>query len=121
MKTDSVGQKKNSKTKPTNAMNNKQINEKTNSPDTPTSTQSSESQTSGMRPYKDDCSEEHPFNIINKEGKFIIAIGNDVVCPYEFESEFDAEVYISKRPWQLIMVANAIFYEKVKRITNGND
>lgn len=74
-----------------------------------------------MRPYKDDYSEDHPFNIINKEGKFIIAIGNDVVCPYEFENEFDAEVYISKRPWQLIMVANAIFYEKVKRIENGNN
>lgn len=60
-----------------------------------------------------------PFDIIgNEENGYKIAMGNNIVSPDTFESKFDAIKYVDSKPYNLIIVAAAIFYENIQKIKN---
>jgi hypothetical protein len=54
------------------------------------------------------------FTIINHNGEFLIAIGNQVVCRKKFQSLQEAETYIDSKPWDIILNATAFMFNKLK-------
>lgn len=50
------------------------------------------------------------FNVIKTEKeKYVVTIGNVVMCEKEFETATEAKKYINKKPWELIIRTCAYF------------
>lgn len=60
-----------------------------------------------------DSYDEH-FTIINHNGEFLIAIGNQVVSRKKFKSLQEAEDYIDSKPWDIILNATALMFNRLK-------
>lgn len=58
--------------------------------------------------------EDTPFTLICAEGKWHITIGETIVGDRPFDSKKEAESYINSKPWKLILVATAVFYDKMQ-------
>ena len=56
------------------------------------------------------------FTIINHNGEFMIAIGNQVVCRKKFQSLEEAQQYIASKPWDIILNATALMFNKLKEV-----
>lgn len=56
------------------------------------------------------------FTIINHNGEFLIAIGNQVICGKKFQSLEEAKAYIDSKPWDIILNATALMYNKLKEV-----
>lgn len=54
------------------------------------------------------------FTIIDHKGEFMIAIGNQVICRKKFQSLQEAETYIDSKPWDIILNATAMMFNKLK-------
>lgn len=62
-----------------------------------------------------------PFTIVEREnGMFSIAMANQLITTKEWENIKDAEFYIKKKPWELIVNTMCMVYEYCNRIQNGN-
>lgn len=61
-----------------------------------------------------DSYDEH-FTIINHDGEFLIAIGNQVVSRKKFQSLQEAEQYIDSKPWDIILNATALMFNKLNQ------
>lgn len=59
--------------------------------------------------------DEHElFTIVNHEGEYLVALGNQVVSKEKFDSFEAAAHYIDKKPWELILNATAVMWEKLE-------
>lgn len=61
-----------------------------------------------------------PFRIVRNKKEVSIVMGDQVVKK-GFESIKDAEEYIEKKPWELILIAGAIYSEFINKIRKDND
>lgn len=59
--------------------------------------------------------EDTPFTVIYHDGKHHICIANNIVGDRPFDSIEEAEAYITKKPWQLILVSNYIYGKMVEQ------
>nr|QJB19734.1 MAG: hypothetical protein [Microvirus sp.] len=57
--------------------------------------------------------ENTPFNVLEKENKFKIILGNEIISP-DYETLKQAENEIEKKPWWLIIATTHIVCEKIK-------
>lgn len=48
------------------------------------------------------------FVIVNHNGEFMIALGNNVVSKEKFDSREKAIAYIDSKPWELILNSTAV-------------
>lgn len=62
---------------------------------------------------------ETPFTIIFDEetGKWLIALGNQIVCEKNFDDQNLAINYINSKPWDLILTACAAMVNNTKQMT----
>lgn len=61
-----------------------------------------------------EVTEKDHFLIIDREGEFMIALGNKIVSREKFETREKAEVYIDSKPWELIFNATAVMFENLQ-------
>ena len=117
-------------------MNESKNKEEMNLQETSTSTQSNESHKYENALYKGDYSnveeakteqwERHavgPFFAIGKPGHFTLTMAGMAVSPENFETVEDAQKYVDSKPWDLILIATAVYKEAVdhfKKQNNGN-
>lgn len=59
--------------------------------------------------------EDTPFTVIYHDGKHHICLANNIVADRPFDSIEEAERYIEKKPWQLILVSNYIYGKMVEQ------
>lgn len=59
--------------------------------------------------------EDTPFTVIYHNGKHHICIANNIVGDRPFDSIEEAERFIEKKPWQLILVSNYIYGKMVEQ------
>jgi hypothetical protein len=57
-----------------------------------------------------------PFTIINDGEKYRIAIGNEIVCPTNFETIENAKKYIKSKPWDLLAITSMVMASKIYEI-----
>lgn len=55
-----------------------------------------------------------PYTIVGDAEKgFYIVMGSNIVCPEQFTSTEEAEEYIEKKPYMLILTTTAIIAEQI--------
>ena len=52
--------------------------------------------------------QEDLFLIVNKDGKYLIALTNKIVSKQQFETLEEARAYVQSKPWELILNATAV-------------
>lgn len=52
--------------------------------------------------------QEEMFLIINRDGKYMIALTNQIVSKKQFETLEEAREYINSKPWELILNTAAV-------------
>lgn len=60
------------------------------------------------------------FRIVRNEKEISIIMGDQVIKK-GFESIKDAEEYIDAKPWELILIAGAVYNEFITKIRKEND
>ena len=55
-----------------------------------------------------------PFNVLEKEEKFKIILGNEIISP-EYETPEEAKKEIETKPWWLIVATTHIISGKIKK------
>ena len=58
--------------------------------------------------------EQTPFNVLEKEEKFKIILGNEIISP-EYETLEEAKKEIETKPWWLIVATTHIISGKIKK------
>lgn len=61
---------------------------------------------------------EDIFTVINHNGIFMIAVGNQVVCKERFATREEALHYIDCKPWSLILNTVAVMVDKLQTLNN---
>lgn len=61
---------------------------------------------------------EDIFTLINHNGVFMIAVGNQVVSKERFATREEALHYINCKPWALILNTVAVMMEKLNTLNN---
>ena len=46
--------------------------------------------------------EDTPFAAVEKEGKWVLVLGNQITSAKQFETPEEAEAYVREKPWELI-------------------
>lgn len=54
------------------------------------------------------------FALVKINGKVRIAVGNNIVSQKEFETYKDAEMYISRKPYELLINIACLIFDKRK-------
>ena len=62
-----------------------------------------------------EVTEKDHFLIIDREGEFLIALGNKIISHEKFETREAAEAYIESKPWELIFNATAVMFENLQK------
>lgn len=62
---------------------------------------------------------EDIFTVINHNGIFMIAVGNQVVSKERFATREEALHYIDCKPWSLILNTVAVMIEKLQTLNNN--
>lgn len=62
---------------------------------------------------------EDIFTVINHNGVFMIAVGNQVVSKERFATREEALHYIDCKPWALILNTVAVMIEKLQTLNNN--
>lgn len=63
---------------------------------------------------------ETPFTAIKEEDKpWIIVMGDALLKITEYEDFKDVLKYVNKKPWELILLATAVFIEHANKIKNN--
>lgn len=117
-------------------MNESKNNKETILPETSISTQSNESRKYENALYKGDYSnveeveteqwEKHevgPFFAVGKPGHYTLMMAGMAVSSENFKTVEEAQEYVDKKPWDLILIATAVYKEAVdhfKKQANGN-
>lgn len=117
--------------------NKKRMNEETNLQETSMSTQSGGSRMSdqllGREAYSKADIEQFqwidiantPFRAVGKPGAYTLVLANMAVCGKSFRTVADAERYVKKKTWDLILIATKIYSElienKKRELENGNN
>lgn len=57
--------------------------------------------------------EHEPFLIVNREGKYLIALTNSIVSNKEFDTYEEAGAYIDSKPWDLLINTIAFAINKL--------
>lgn len=60
--------------------------------------------------------EETPFILFKKDERWLILFGNSVASNNDFDTKEEARKYISKKPWDLILISSSIYAEMVEKI-----
>lgn len=60
--------------------------------------------------------EHELFTIVNHNGEFMIALGNAVVSKEKFNSREGAAHYIDCKPWELILNATAVMWDRLNAL-----
>lgn len=58
--------------------------------------------------------QETPFNVLEKEKKFKIILGNEIISP-DYDTLKEAQEEIEKKPWWLIVATTHIISGKIKQ------
>lgn len=53
------------------------------------------------------------FTIVDHNGEFLIALGNQIVSKQKCESLEKAQSFINSKPWELILNATAVMMTKI--------
>jgi len=61
-----------------------------------------------------------PFRIVRNKKEVSIVMGDQVVKK-DFKNVEDAEMYIEEKPWELILIAGAVYSEFINKIRKEND
>lgn len=61
-----------------------------------------------------EVSQKEMFTIINHNGEFMIALGNQLVSKNVFDCREKTEHYIDQKPWELIFNSMAVLVEKLE-------
>lgn len=54
-----------------------------------------------------------PFSLYGKKGDYTLLLGDAVVSERKFADEKDADEYLSKRPWEVILLSSYIYRERI--------
>ena len=54
-----------------------------------------------------------PFTLVVSESKVSIVMGKHLVTNKTFDNVDDAKYYIAEKPWELLLIANAIYTSEV--------
>lgn len=58
---------------------------------------------------------EDMFLIVNKDGKYLIALTNKIVSKEQFNTLEEAKKYIASKPWELILNTAAVMAQFVNK------
>ena len=56
------------------------------------------------------------FTIVEHDGEFMIAIGNQIISKEKFNDLKHAKAYIDRKPWEMILNATAVMINKLNEI-----
>lgn len=63
--------------------------------------------------------EEGIFTVLERNGIFKIAVGNNIIVKNEFKSCEEAFEYIGAKPWELIINTVCLVYDLSKKVNKG--
>lgn len=59
--------------------------------------------------------QEDLFLIVNKDGKYLIALTNKIVSKQQFNTLEEARNYVQSKPWELILNATAVMMNYLQK------
>lgn len=59
--------------------------------------------------------QEDLFLIVNKDGKYLIALTNKIVSKQQFDTLEEARTYVQSKPWELILNATAVMMNYLQK------
>lgn len=77
---------------------------------------SKEESTSSLPYFNRHEVKDTPFDLIETEKGIIIVMGNQQVCKEVFKTTKEAGTYITKKPWELILITTAEYINKLNEL-----
>lgn len=60
-----------------------------------------------------------PFTLVKREDVWVIAMGDKIVSDKQFKTSIEGIKYINTKPYSLIIVATAVYIDKINEIKNN--